>query len=128
MEKHFRTLGILMISYAVLKIVLFTIGLQFLAIGMQYIIDDPEAMFAVHLAKYIIGTMIFLYAIPAVIAGIGLLNRKEWALILALIVGVISLPVFPLGTALGVYAIIVFLMKHSRTYNPPGTDTKQEGS
>ena len=56
----------------------------------------------------------------------GLLSGKKWALILALVIGIISLPVFPLGTALGIYAIIVFLMDQSKIYNPDRVITTTE--
>ncbi len=126
MEKHKKTLGILLICYAVLKVVLFIVGLQILSAALQFVVDDTEIMFATYIIKYVIGTLVVFYAIPAVIAGIGLMQDKKWALILALIIGVISLPVFPFGTAVGVYAIIVFLMDQSPTYNPKGTTTGQE--
>lgn len=125
MEKHKKTLGILLICYAILKVVLFIVGLQILSAALQFVVDDAELLFATYIVKYIIGTVVAFYAIPAVIAGIGLLQHKKWALILALIIGVISLPVFPLGTAVGVYAIIVFLMDQSPTYNPKEATTTQ---
>jgi len=126
MEKHKRTLGILLICYAILKVVLYIFGLQIMTVALNYLVDESEILFAAHLAKYIIGTLIVMYAVPSVIAGLGLLNGKKWALILALVIGIISLPVFPLGTALGIYAIIVFLMDQSKIYNPDRMETTPE--
>ena len=119
LEKHKRTLGILLICYGILKVILYIIGMQILTVGLNFIMEEAEILFAAHLLKYIIGAIVIFFTIPSLIAGIGLLNKKRWGLILALIVGIISLPVFPLGTGLGIYAIIVFLMEHSQTYNPP---------
>jgi hypothetical protein len=45
------------------------------------------------------------------LAGWGLLQRKPWARILTIVLGVISLIRFPLGTALGVYTLWVLLSK-----------------
>jgi len=126
MEKHKRTLGILLICYAIIKVVLYIFGLQIMTVALNYISDESEILFAAHLAKYIIGTLIVMYAVPSVIAGMGLLSGKKWALILALVIGIISLPVFPLGTALGIYAIIVFLMDQSKIYNPDRIITTTE--
>ena len=126
-NKHKRTLGILLLSYAILKIVLFTIGIQIATVALEYLADEAEIKFAAYLLKYVIGVIIILYAIPSMIAGIGLINGKKWALILALILGIISLPVFPLGTAIGVYAIIVFLMDHNESTKqsiPEKSDTQ----
>ncbi len=116
-NKHKRTLGILFISYAILKIALFTMGIQIVSVALEYLAEEEEVKFVAYVLKYVVGMIIIFYSIPSFIAGIGLLNGKKWALILAFILGIISLPVFPLGTAIGVYAIIVYLMDHSERYN-----------
>jgi hypothetical protein len=56
---------------------------------------------------------IFLGAMAALqlIAGWGLLQRKPWARILTIVLGVISLIRFPLGTLLGIYTLWVLLSK-----------------
>jgi hypothetical protein len=125
LDKHKRTLGYLLIAYALLKIVLYIVGMQILTVALAFIMEESEILFAAYILKYVIGAIVIFISFPAIIAGIGLLNQKRWGLILALIIGIISLPVFPLGTALGVYAIIVFLMEHSEAYNPK---EKEEGS
>jgi hypothetical protein len=48
---------------------------------------------------------LFVLSIPGIIAGIGLFKRKEWARILTLIISVLDLINFPIGTAVGVYSI-----------------------
>ena len=45
------------------------------------------------------------------IAGWGLLQRKPWARILTIVLGVISLIRIPFGTALGIYTLWVLLSK-----------------
>ena len=121
-ENHKRTLGILLIAYAILKIVLFIVGMQILSVALAFVMEEQEILFAAYLLKYVVGAIVIFIALPAIFAGVGLLNQKRWGLILAFIIGIISLPVFPIGTALGIYAIVVFLMEHSETYNP----TKKE--
>ena len=123
LNKHKRILGILFICFAALKLLLFIVGIQLVEIGLQFLQDEAEIQLAAHLLKYVVGTIILLYSIPTLLAGIGLLNGKKWALVLALILGIISLPFFPKGTGLGVYAIIVFLMDQSSVYN---TESKKE--
>ena len=117
LEKQKQTLGILLIAYGILKVVLYILGIQILTAALTFIMEETEILFAAYLLKYIIGVIVIFMAVPSVLAGIGLLNAKRWGLILALIIGIISLPIFPIGTALGIYAIIVFLMDHSKTYN-----------
>lgn len=115
-DRHKKTLGILFICYAALKIILFTLGMQLVTVALEFIQDEAEVKFAAYIARYVVGTIVILYTLPSIIAGFGLINKKRWALVLALILGVMSLPVFPLGTGIGVYAIIVFLMDQSDYY------------
>ena len=125
LERHKRTLGILLIAYGVLKIVLYILGLQILTVGLAFIMEEAEIMFAAYVLKYIVGMMVVFITVPSILAGIGLINQKRWGLILALIIGILSLPLFPIGTGLGLYAIIVFLMEHSETYNPKARDSSE---
>ncbi len=61
----------------------------------------------------VIGTaamiIMFILAVPGIIAGIGILQHRQWGRILALIVGFLSLFDIPIGTALGIYTIWVLL-------------------
>jgi hypothetical protein len=52
--------------------------------------------------------IVIFFALPSIGAGIGLLYKQNWALILALILGCFKLFSFPIGTALGVYTIWVY--------------------
>lgn len=51
---------------------------------------------------------------PKIIAGIGLLQRRPWARILAAVLAVLGFVSFPLGTLVSIYAFWVLLS--------PGTD------
>ena len=48
-----------------------------------------------------------LVALTGIIGGVGLLKRKAWARVVAMIFAVVSLLNIPIGTAFGVYAIWV---------------------
>jgi hypothetical protein len=52
---------------------------------------------------------LFLISIPSILAGIGLFKYQQWARILALVLAVLHILSFPLGTALGIYAFWVLL-------------------
>jgi hypothetical protein len=45
----------------------------------------------------------------AVVAGWGLLERAPWGRILAIIVAILSLINFPLGTAMGIWTLVVLI-------------------
>lgn len=57
------------------------------------------------------GIMIGGFAALQLILGWGLLTKRQWARILGIVLGVISLIRFPLGTALGIYTLWVLLSK-----------------
>ena len=104
MEKHINIVAALNIGISIIGILA---GIS--VFGILYFVgnisDDQQAQIILAIiSKVLMGFMILL-SIPGLIAGIGLLKRKEWARILTLIVSVISLLNFPLGTAIGVYSI-----------------------
>lgn len=47
--------------------------------------------------------------VPGFLAGYGLLKNKEWGRVLGIVMAVIYLLAFPLGTAFGIYALWVLL-------------------
>jgi hypothetical protein len=49
-------------------------------------------------------------------AGVGLLQHREWARVLAIIMSVFLLIHFPLGTAVGVYAFWVLFSREGQEY------------
>ncbi len=55
------------------------------------------------------GVFLLLLAVFGLVVGIGLLQRKSWARVIALILGVINLFNVPIGTILGIYTLWVLL-------------------
>ncbi len=52
-------------------------------------------------------SLLVLFGVPGIIAGWGLLQRKSWSRVLAIILAVVDLVNFPIGTLLGVYMLWV---------------------
>ncbi len=69
--------------------------------------NDPGGSVGLLVMAVLIGGSLVVLGIPALIAGIGLLRRKPWARILALIVGVFGFFAFPIGTLIALYAFWV---------------------
>ncbi len=61
-----------------------------------------------------VGFVSLVYATAGIAAGLGLFERKQWARILALVVSILALIQFPVGTALGIYSLWVLLPLESR--------------
>jgi hypothetical protein len=60
-----------------------------------------------------IGWFILAKAAAGFVAGWGLLQREEWARIVALVMGFVALLNVPIGTALGIYTLWVLLPRES---------------
>ena len=108
MEKHIKVLGVLFIAYHAVGLLIGFFVLSLLS-GMGLASHDPEAAGVMVLMGVVAGTALLVLSLPGIVAGIGLLKRKEWARILALIVGFFNLINIPLGTALGAYTFWVLL-------------------
>ncbi len=60
-----------------------------------------------------ISAVFFVIGIPSLIAGAGLLHQKRWARVLAIIVAIVALTSFPIGTAAGIYSLWVLTHKET---------------
>lgn len=108
MDTHVKILGVI---YIVAGLLMALLGLFLFGIltGSGIISGDHTAM----LTTGIIGTALALFfgllSLPSIIAGFGLLKFRNWARVLAIILGVLHLFGFPIGTAIGVYTLYVLL-------------------
>lgn len=119
LHAHKRTLGIVHIIYgSILAIAYLFIGiiLSSFAPFIIEMIQEEEGLEGAALFEMVAGIVkvvfgfIFLFsALPSVIGGIGLLQKKNWGLIITLIAGCISIFSFPFGTAVGVYTLYVYI-------------------
>jgi hypothetical protein len=121
MEQHVKILGILNIVWGALGALG---GLVILIIfGVGYGIVDavsahqPDAAIALPIIGIIgcgVALLMLVLSIPSIIAGIGLIQYKSWAKILAIVVSALHLLNLPFGTALGVYGLWVLCSEKSR--------------
>lgn len=125
LHMHVQILGWLRIVGAALTATIGVILLVFLAgIGVFSSAASGEAapFWVLTMVALFVGGLMVVLALPALLAGIGLLRRKEWGRILALIVGVFDLFNFPLGTLLAAYTFYVLLQNSAAAYFA-GTNT-----
>jgi hypothetical protein len=119
MDRHVQLIGILWIVYGIMGL-LFAFFVFLLLFGVSFIPDMGHI--APGILRFIawISSLFFMaLAIPQIIAGLGLMKRKEWARILTLIVSFFHLLSFPLGTALGIYSFVILLKPETvRLFNP----------
>ena len=79
--------------------------------GGGLISGDQDAILATSITATGVGGLLVLSGGLNLVAGIGLLKLKSWARILALILAVLNLLAFPIGTVLGIYTLWVLLTK-----------------
>jgi hypothetical protein len=123
LDGHKKILGILYIVSSALTLLGLLLLNALLSLIFSFVFAEltPEEQrtmdFVMSIAAYIPGIVIVLFVLPTALAGVGLLMRKSWAMILGVIVGCFKLFSFPIGTAIGIYAIWIFTedQKLSRT-------------
>ena len=107
-EEHNRTLGILHIVYGGLHLLLILMLSLFLVPLMLFADPpgrpgDPAGEAFLIVMMIFIGIFSLLFSVPSFVAGYGMLKRKSWAKVWAMIAGGVAGMSFPLGTALCVY-------------------------
>lgn len=123
LDSHKKVLGILYVVSGIITILGALLINVILSLVFSFAFDNanPEEQkvidFITALVAYVPGIIMIFFAGPSLLAGIGLLAKQQWALILSLIVGCLKLFSFPIGTAIGIYAIWIFSedQKLSRT-------------
>jgi len=108
MEKHVQLVGILHIVGGALGILIGIICFVAIA-GGGILSGDYEAMSITLIVAIFVAGFCLVLSLPAIIGGIFLMKKANWARILILIVSVLNLVNFPLGTAMGIYSLWVLL-------------------
>jgi len=117
-REHVRLVGILWMAYSALHVVA---GVAAIVVantifgGAIHISNGPPPEVTAWLRPLItvVGWLILAKAAAGFFAGWGLLQREDWARVVALVMGFIALLSVPIGTALGVYTLWVLLPRQS---------------
>ncbi|WP_339740479.1 hypothetical protein [uncultured Sunxiuqinia sp.] len=104
MQKHINIVAAIQIGFSIFGI-LFALLIYAILHLVGDFTDEPEANLVLSIIANVVATVFVILAIPGIIGGFGLFKRKEWARILVLILSVLDLFHFPVGTAVGVYSI-----------------------
>ena len=118
--RHLDALSKLWVAYGVLSILLAPLAFIFSPVfggsahnGWPQFLDSPWSPL---LALGILSSQIWSFALAAsyLILAWALHERRPWARIFAIVLGFVVLLKFPLGTALGIFTLWVFLPDRSR--------------
>lgn len=114
-EQHVRILGWLNIGLSLFSLAVGVFVVVIVA-GAGALAGDPDALVITSLVALFIGGLMLVLSLPGLLAGYGLLKRKQWGRIVALIIGILNLMNFPFGTAIGAYSLWVLLPQEATDY------------
>ena len=123
MDTHVKVVGWLWIANGVLSILMVIIGLPIIYFNIP---GQQESILVI--------SGVLCCFVPGIAAdfaaGFGLLQHKSWARILAIILAIINLPLFPIGTALGIYTLVILFNEEAKAlFRGEGTFVEvEEGS
>jgi len=87
--------------------------------GIGFASGEREAMTVLTIVGTAVGLLLVVLGIPGLVAGAGLLARKPWARILAVVVAILGLANVPIGTLIGLYALWVLMQDAATEYFAP---------
>lgn len=112
MQSHVTVVAVLHIGLGILGLIGGVV--IFLAIGWaSTFVMEPDIEYLLPALAVVIGGGIALFSAIDIAGGIGLLSYRPWARIVVLIMSVIDLINIPIGTAIGIYSIVILV--HSDT-------------
>jgi hypothetical protein len=114
-QQHITILGWLyLVGHAIFLVIGAFVFLLLTGIGVAT--GEAEAMTVLGVVGTSVGLLLAALAVPGLLAGYGLLSRKPWARILAVVVGILGLVNFPIGTAIGLYTFWVLTQPAATEY------------
>ena len=115
LQQHVTILGWLYVVSHALFLVMG--GFVFILLtGIGAASGEAEATRILGVVGTAVGLLLAALAVPGLAAGYGLLKHKPWARILAIVVGVLGLVNFPVGTAIGLYTFWVLTQEAATEY------------
>jgi fructose-specific phosphotransferase system IIC component len=122
MNTQVKIVGWLWIVNGMLSILMAIIGLA--VINWPGIVPNPRD-------SLLASTGVLCFFLPGIIAyivaGYGLLKYKSWARILAIILAILNLILFPIGTALGIYTLVIMFNDETKAlFRGEGTPVEVE--
>ncbi len=121
-DQHKRILGTLYVVFGLLNLVVVLMIVFITSSIIPIYVHEEEVLMIINIVKVAVITFTSVLSAPALIAGFGLLYKKEWAVTLAFIIGIIGLLGFPIWTFIGIYYIVVFVMTQNSQKTRQATD------
>ena len=114
MGTHKKILGVVFIVWGILCTLGFIFASVIVSSVLPVFIEHEELRVISQFLPYVLGFILLPIAALSILGGIGVLNQKDWAMTLLLVVGILLLLCYPTGTILGIYAILVYYDDHRK--------------
>jgi hypothetical protein len=108
-NNHKKVLGIFYIVFGILNILFAVMGYFLIWRIFEFAHVPDEVYYIARIIGASFGVMLLLSSVLSIIGGAAMVRHKSWARILLLILGCVYLFLFPIGTILGIYTIVIFL-------------------
>ncbi len=131
MDKHVQIIGILWIVFGVVSlffglfVLLVLFGISFIPGIFESHTIEPGVL---RIAGYVVGSFLALLGVPKIIAGVGLIKKREWARIMTIVLSFLELWSVPFGLALAVYSLIILFNQETITLFNPMTSAPRASS
>lgn len=112
LEQHVTILGWLHIA-GNLFFVLIGLFVYFFLSTIGVVTGDEQAVVILGVVATFVGGLLLVLGLPGIVAGIGLLAHKAWARYLAIVLAVLNLLNFPVGTVIGAYTLWVLMQEEA---------------
>ena len=119
-QRNLQTLGILWCIFGAYRVVSGLIAIFILRVATFHNFGNAGWQWGGHVSPMWMGVLIpiitlvsILTAFLAFLVGFGLLRRQSWARVLGIVVAILALLKFPVGTALGIYTLWVLVPSES---------------
>lgn len=110
LERHLHILGVLWMAAGGLMLIP---ALLVMALGpamLHFVLRNQQPLAGIFpLLVFLVGGCLLILAAGELCVGMGLMHKRPWARVTAIILGVLALLHPPLGTALGIYTLWVLL-------------------
>ena len=108
MNKHLKLLAFIFLVWGAMGLLATLAILIIGAFGSTLAaFDDPQAGAVLISLALIVVLISAAVSLPNILAGWGLLKHRQWARVLTIILAILNIFAFPIGTAIGIYALWV---------------------
>jgi hypothetical protein len=123
MERQINIVAALQIGLSIFNILIAFLIFTVLKIVGGFV-DEANSASILSLIADILAVVFIIISIPGLLAGLGLYRRKEWARILTIVLSVIEIFSFPIGTAIGIYSIWALVQPESIAFFNKSEDSQ----